>query len=170
MLTTGQIHRRSSKIVVSCMRGCEPCVAPQLRCDSHSVAAGCPRSSLEHRPPDGPAILMDGAARSAKRLKPSPPAAADIDGLVASAKQTGDSNQVLVQHNKFASASGSFELAFHPLPVFFSGLEQLIGSANPNLLGTMRHEHCTSADSQAAFVTGNYGIKTTSEAPASSEF
>ena len=43
------------------------------------------------------------------------------------------------------------------------GLEILVGPASPNLQTAMRMEHCSSADSQDPFTTGNYGIRTTSE-------
>ena len=89
-----------------------------------------------------------------------------IGRLAAAARTAASAPEqaaALAQHSKFAASDGSFELAFHKLPAFFKGLELLIDTASPKLRAAMRHEHCGSADSQAKFTTGNYGVTTTSE-------
>ena len=66
-------------------------------------------------------------------------------------------------HQKFVSEDGAFTLDYGGLSVFFSGLEGLIGSPNPNLRATIEGEHCARADSSDPFETGNYGLVTTSQ-------
>lgn len=61
--------------------------------------------------------------------------------------------------SKFA---GGIQLSYASLDTFYSGLEGRIGEPQPNVFETMLAEHRKRADSHVDFVTGNYGIKTTS--------
>jgi hypothetical protein len=45
-------------------------------------------------------------------------------------------------HAKFAGEGQGFELEYVELKNFFRGLEAVVGSPNPNVLATMRREHC----------------------------
>lgn len=65
-------------------------------------------------------------------------------------------------HTKFLAEPGAFELSFGGLSTFFAGLERLIGPPQPNLLESMRREHCASADSTLPFCSTSYGTRTTS--------
>ena len=56
-----------------------------------------------------------------------------------------------------------FTLSFGKLDAFSRGLEGRIGPPNPNLRDAMAHEHCYALDSHLPFLSGNYGINTTSE-------
>ena len=49
------------------------------------------------------------------------------------------------------------------LSTFFSGLEGIVGSPDPNVLEAMRAEHSNGPDSFQLFTTANYGVTTTSE-------
>ena len=52
----------------------------------------------------------------------------------------------------------------HPRPAqFFGGLEGVVGSPSPKTLEAMAEEHTKRSESLDLFVTGNYGVETTSE-------
>ena len=74
-------------------------------------------------------------------------------------KEGGAATAVEVQ-SKFA---GAIELSYSGLDTFFGGLEGVVGPPSPKLLDAMREEHCDRADSNQEFVTGNYGVRTTSK-------
>ena len=61
--------------------------------------------------------------------------------------------------SKFA---GSIQLSYSGLSTFFGGLEGIVGAPNPKVDEGMEAEHVRGVDADAAFVTGNYGINTTS--------
>lgn len=61
--------------------------------------------------------------------------------------------------NKFA---GAIELSYGGLDTFFGGLEAQVGSPNPKVWQGLLSEHTAGPDATREFVTGNYGIRTTS--------
>eukprot|EP00962_Isochrysis_galbana_P003816 scaffold1069_cov129-Isochrysis_galbana.AAC.4 len=60
-------------------------------------------------------------------------------------------------------AGGIQQLSFSGLDTFFGGLENLVGAPAPKVHEAMQAEHTDRVDSYAPFVTGNYGIQTTSK-------
>ena len=76
--------------------------------------------------------------------------------------KTQESSATASMQSKFAHEEGTFEMSFANLSTFFAGLEGLIGSPNPRVMDAMREEHCSSCESTIEFVTGNYGVSTTS--------
>ena len=66
----------------------------------------------------------------------------------------------LSTHNKFAEST--FELAFSDLSDFFGGLENLVGSPNPEIETGLKDEHLMKADSIRHFSTSNYNMTTSS--------
>ena len=64
-------------------------------------------------------------------------------------------------HAKFAGEGAGFELEYASLDAFFGGLEQVVGSPNPNVTTAMRREHCNELDSREPFTTPNYKMTTT---------
>ena len=52
-------------------------------------------------------------------------------------------------------------LEYGSLSVFFGGLEALVGSPNPMVMGAMAGEHSTRSDSERDFTTSNYDLRTT---------
>ena len=64
--------------------------------------------------------------------------------------------------SKFA---GSVELSYGGLDSFFGGLEGVIGSPNPKLLEAMAADHIDGQGTESTdeFVTGNYGVRTSSK-------
>jgi len=59
--------------------------------------------------------------------------------------------------------SGAVELSYSGLDTFFNGLEGVVGAPSPNVYDSMATEHVNGPDSVKQFVTGNYGIQTTSQ-------
>lgn len=62
--------------------------------------------------------------------------------------------------SKFA---GAIELSYGGLDTFFGGLEGQVGAPDPQVFDAMEAEHTRKSDSRLKFVTGNYGITTSSE-------
>eukprot|EP00962_Isochrysis_galbana_P028794 scaffold9130_cov124-Isochrysis_galbana.AAC.1 len=60
-------------------------------------------------------------------------------------------------------AGGIQQLSFSGLDTFFGSLEGLVGAPAPKVREAMQAEHTDRVDSYAPFVTGNYGIQTTSK-------
>eukprot|EP00962_Isochrysis_galbana_P010777 scaffold2996_cov132-Isochrysis_galbana.AAC.1 len=60
-------------------------------------------------------------------------------------------------------AGGIQQLSFSGLDTFFGGLEGLVGAPAPKVREAMQDEHTNRVDSDTPFVTGNYGIDTTSK-------
>ena len=58
--------------------------------------------------------------------------------------------------------SGAIQLSYSGLSTFFSGLEGIVGGPNPKVAKGMEEDHLHGADADSSFVTGNYGINTTS--------
>lgn len=61
--------------------------------------------------------------------------------------------------SKFA---GRIELNYGGLDAFFGGLEGQVGAPRPQVLNGMETDHLKQPDSQQEFITGNYGVQTTS--------
>ena len=82
-------------------------------------------------------------------------------GEVATLQRTGAATSSEMK-SKFA---GSIELSYDGLDSFFGGLEGVVGPPNPKLLKAMTAEHMEGqgAESTDEFVTGNYGIRTSSK-------
>ena len=78
---------------------------------------------------------------------------------VETLKQAGAATSDEIQ-SKFA---GSIALSYSGLDTFFGGLEGVIGSPDPKLMKAMATEHTECGDSTDVFVTGNYGVETTSK-------
>jgi len=53
-------------------------------------------------------------------------------------------------------------LSYGGLSTFYSGLEGIVGSPDPNVLEAMKSEHTARPDSNLTFTAGNYGVSTTS--------
>jgi len=72
-------------------------------------------------------------------------------------------SQSAVDSVEYEDKFSGFQLSYAGLKDFHNGLDELIGSPDPNLLEAMANEHCACADSKVNYTTGNYGITTTSE-------
>ena len=78
-----------------------------------------------------------------------------LQKLAASGSQGGGNAD-----SKFA---GAVELSYGGLDVFFGGLEGQVGAPDPKVYSAMEAEHTKKADAKLKFVTGNYGVTTSSE-------
>lgn len=70
---------------------------------------------------------------------------------------SGDTQDIA---GKFA---GAIELSYSGLDTFFGGLEGLVGPPKADVMSGMIQDHTKGIDCNEFFVTGNYGVKTTSE-------
>ena len=77
-------------------------------------------------------------------------------------RQLGDATAASGEefNSKFQGEPGTFQMAFANLSHFYSGLEAVVGTPNPNLDESMCREHCASVDSYTKWTTGNYGVTT----------
>ena len=78
-----------------------------------------------------------------------------LQKLAASGSQGGGNAD-----SKFA---GAIELSYGGLDTFFGGLEGQVGAPDPKVYAAMEAEHTKKADAKLKFVTGNYGVTTSSE-------
>ena len=119
---------------------------------------------------DGPQALkflqaIDGREVLATRMRAdSKLLDAMVDALASAvnALQMSATDSAAELQDKFLQA-GAGLLSYGGLNKFFGGLEALVGSPHPRIRGAMVVEHCEHSDSKVEFLTGNYGISTTSE-------
>ena len=65
--------------------------------------------------------------------------------------------------DKFVQKGTTLALDFGSLSTFYAGLEGLVGAPSPQVLTTMRNEHCSASDSELEFTAANFETVTTSK-------
>ena len=105
-------------------------------------------------------------APAAAAKKPAPgKAGSKVGALVhkasAKANDTSAANQAASHKQKFVP-DNCFELAVSDLRSFFSGLESIVGSPNPQVEIGLRNEHLNQGDSKTVFEASNYMTRTSS--------
>ena len=137
----------------------------------HRIIAGALRHALSQAGLGDDPDAMLGFLRAlkdredlAKLLHSSSMLEALVDlmwGEVETLQRAGAATSTELQ-SKFA---GSVELSYQGLDSFFGGLEGIVGPPNPMLLQAMTDDHTDGhgTESTDEFVTGNYGVRTSSK-------